>query len=113
MPEDSFEMIHFEGTTHALRGLSRGHHKMFDEKLAASVEQIAQRYLSVRSIEHVFLPDLHPRQRLALGSQLVAQSRKLLFPVQQYRASGRPFFGGYDSMTHNRCVCRFHSFVLL
>jgi hypothetical protein len=51
MPEDSFEMIHFEGTTHALRGLSGGHHKMFDEKLAASVEQVAQRYLSVRSID--------------------------------------------------------------
>src|SRR5205823_6514152 len=70
--KNAFQMIHFQGATDALRGLSRAHHEVLDKELAPTLEKIGQCYLPFRCVEDIFLLDLHPRQRAAFGAQLVA-----------------------------------------
>jgi hypothetical protein len=46
MYEDAFDMVDLERASHTLLSLAGSHHKMFDEELAAAVEELRQRHLS-------------------------------------------------------------------
>ena len=64
---------------------------MIDDQLAAAAEQVGQRLLAVRSVEHVILLDLDPWQFAALGAEPVARVRQFLFMGEMRLARGGPF----------------------
>jgi hypothetical protein len=59
--KDSLRVIDFKRATDALRLLPWRHHEVFDEKLAASIEQLRQRHLALGPVKSVLLLHLHPR----------------------------------------------------
>jgi hypothetical protein len=89
--QDSIDVIDFERAADALRLLPRRQHEVFDEKLAASVEQLGQRHFAIRPIENIFLVDLHPRQRPAFRGQLIAQPSQFLLPLEQISSRHQPY----------------------
>ena len=91
MDEHTFHVIDLERTSDALPILARAHHEMFDEQLAASIEQIGERHLPLRRIEDVRFLNLDPGQCTALATQLVALSRELLFLGQECSSRLEPF----------------------
>src|SRR6516164_3983831 len=50
---------------------SRTEHEVIHNELAATVEQVVQRYLSLRAIEDVVLLDLLPRKFAALAAEII------------------------------------------
>jgi hypothetical protein len=67
--------------------LSWLHHEMLHEELAAAVEQVAQRLLSRRRIEHVVLLDPDPGQGALFLAQCIARlAERLLFSSTATRA---------------------------
>jgi hypothetical protein len=70
--EHPFDMVDFEGATHALRDLAGPHHEVLDEELAASVEQVGERDLAFRRVEDVLFLNLHPRLLAPLAAELIA-----------------------------------------
>jgi hypothetical protein len=97
MREQPLDVIHLEGAPHALTRLSGPHHEVFDEELAATVEQIGQGHLAVRRVEDVRLLDLHPGQRATLGGEPVAEPGELLLSRHQGLARFEPFLARDDS----------------
>jgi len=73
---------------------------MLDDQLAASIKQIRQRFLAIRSVECVILLNPHPRQLAPLPVNHIAQSRQFLFSGQQSLARSQPFCLRYDSVAH-------------
>jgi hypothetical protein len=57
------------------------------DQLRAPAEKLAQRLRPLIGAEAVFLLDRRPRQLAALGRELVAAARQLLFPREQFTAS--------------------------
>ena len=96
--QDPVYVIDFERATDALRRLSRRHHEVLDEKLAATVEQVRQRELAFRGVKNVFLIDLHPRQRPSFRSQLIAQPSQFFLPFEQVLARNQPLGAGDNFM---------------
>ena len=84
-------VIEFERAADAAFRPVGAEHEVLDDKLAASVEQVGEGDLAVRSVEHVVLLHLDPGQRATLGAQLVAQPGEFLFLAQQFLARGKPF----------------------
>src|SRR5262245_58436279 len=91
MHEHAFNVVDLERTPDALSDLARPHHEVFDEQLAASIEQIGERYLPLRRIEDILFLNLHPGQFTALATQFVALSRELLFLNQESVSRLEPF----------------------
>jgi hypothetical protein len=89
--EHPFDMVDFEGATHALRDLAGPHHEVLDEELAASVEQVGERDLAFRRVEDVLFLNLHPRQLAALPAQLISQPGKFFLLGEQLLAGCDPF----------------------
>jgi hypothetical protein len=54
---------------------ARGEHEMIDDELAASGEQVRQRFLPVGSVEDVFLSTFYPRRLASLRVRAVARFR--------------------------------------
>jgi hypothetical protein len=65
-------MIDFERTSYALMLRAGRHHEMLDGKLAVPMKEIGQRQLPLGSVEQILLLDPNPREREALGRNLVA-----------------------------------------
>src|SRR5438105_3175614 len=66
-------------------------HEVVSDQLTSAIEESSQRFLAVRTVEHVLLFNLFPRQLAAPLTQLVSQSRELLLFEQQILAGGQPF----------------------
>ena len=66
-------------------------HEVIDDELALAAEQIGQGFLAVRTVEHVSLFDLFPRQRAALAGELVARFRECFLLGEIGLARGDPF----------------------
>jgi hypothetical protein len=65
---------------------------MIDDQLAAAAEQVSQRFLAGRAVEHVVLLDLDPWQFAALRAEPVARAGQLLFMREKRPARGGPLF---------------------
>jgi hypothetical protein len=89
-------VIDFKRAADALRLLPRPEHEVFDEKLAAPIKQLGQCHLAFRRIKDVLLVDLHPRQRVTLRGQLIAQAGEFLLPFEQILARNQPFFSRHN-----------------
>jgi hypothetical protein len=83
MHDDAVDVVALERTADARIGPARTEHEMLDDELAAPGEEIAQRLFPVGAVEHVLLVDPDPRQRAALGAQLVAPPGPRLLLGQQ------------------------------
>lgn len=84
-------MVGQEGAPRTARIPVWAEHEVIDHQLAAAVEQVEQRLLALRRLEHVCRIDLDPRQRLALGVDGVAQMDGLFLARQQRSALDKPF----------------------
>ena len=84
-------VVEFERAADAAFRPVRAEHEVLDDELAAPVEQVGERLLAVRAVEHVVLLDLDPGQRATFGAQLVAQAGEFLFLAQEFLACGKPF----------------------
>src|ERR1700730_3095298 len=109
MHECAFDMIDLERAAHATLLPPGTEHEMFDDQLAAPVEEIAERRLAIRRVEDRRLFDLDPRQLAALPAQLNAQPSKIPLLAQVLLARGEPFVLRYDSVVRHvpsplRCV---------
>ena len=63
-------------------------------KLALAAEQIRERHLARRSVEHVFLFDFDPGQLATFKVQFVAQFREVLFFQEKFLPGDKPFIFG-------------------
>src|SRR5262249_3640661 len=82
MLEQAVDVIDLERTPDALMRNTWPHHEMFDEELAATVEERRQRDFPVWRIEHIFFLDPDPGQRASRGAQIIAQLRQLFFACE-------------------------------
>jgi hypothetical protein len=109
--EHAFDMVDFEGATHALSNLAGSHHEMLDKELAAAVEQVGERHFALWPFEDVLLLDPDPRELAPLPTDLVALSRVGLFPLQECHTLLEPLLPRYDSVACYRCLDCLHYFV--
>src|SRR5271169_6111580 len=73
------KMIRKERTARATFDPVRAELKVVDEQLAATGEEIAERFFSGWPVEDVFLLDSFPGKFAALLAEFVAQARELFF----------------------------------
>src|SRR5262249_43799058 len=111
MRESAGDMIGQERATRATFYPSRAEHEMIDDQLAASVEEVGERFLAVRPLEDVLLVDLDPGQFAPLGAHPVAHPGKLFLVGQVEFARLEPFFSRYDFVVLHRCLDCFHRFI--
>ena len=69
----------------------RAKHEMRHNQLAAACEQIAERYLSTRTVKDIILFHLRPGQGAPQSIDLVAMTSQLFLFRQQLLAGGEPF----------------------
>ncbi len=105
MNHGAVEMIGQQRTARAAGFPVGAEHEVIDDQLALAAEQVGQRLLAVRSVEHVSLVDLHPGQLASFFAQRVARFRERLFLGEMRLAGGKPFVLGDDAM-------RFHGLFL-
>jgi len=75
---------------------TRRKHKVVDDELASSLEQVEEADLAVWSIEDVILLDPDHRQPAAFGGQRVARTRGGLLFHEQLIACSLPLFPRYN-----------------
>jgi hypothetical protein len=79
---------------------------MLHHQLAAACEQIGQRLLALRAVEHIGLVDLDPGQCAPLFAQPFAGAGVFLFMRQMRFAGFDPFFTRDDFVRlHDRLLC--------
>src|SRR6267142_4939608 len=61
MHANSGKVVDLQRTSQAMLGLPGTHHEMFDEQLAAPVEELRQRHRAGRSVEYVVFLNPDPR----------------------------------------------------
>ena len=88
--QNAFHVIDFQRTSDALMLRAGRHHEMLDVKLAVPSKEIGQRQLPFGSVEEIFLLDPNPREREALGRNLVATSGQGLLSLQKRDARSEP-----------------------
>src|SRR5689334_6518141 len=99
MNVDAVEVVCPEGAALAA-GLPVGaEHEVIDHQLRASSEQVCQRFPSVGSLEDVILRDALPWQAAPFRTQLVTQTRELLFLGKKLFAGFYPRVVRHDRMT--------------
>src|ERR1700719_1393847 len=91
MRKQALDVVDFKRASDALPRLTRTHHEVLDEKLAATVEQLCERNLSGWSVKDVLLLDPNPRHRALFRVQLIAQFGECFFPGEQSCARFEPF----------------------
>src|SRR2546422_2816357 len=100
--DGAVDMVGQEGAARAPFLPPRAEHEVVHDQLAPAVEEVSQRRLARRALEHIGLVDPHPRQRAALGAQPIAQPRELLFLPQMRLARLPPFLSRYDHVAWHR-----------
>src|SRR5438105_1719684 len=102
--ESALDMVDFERAADAALLPAGTEHEMLDDQLAAAVEQVGERLLALRTIEHIGLFDLDPWQVAPLRAQLVAQTGEFLFLGQMRLARGQPLLSRDNPMVHHRSI---------
>src|SRR5207237_9263034 len=69
----------------------RSKHEVINDQLAFPAEEVAERLLSARSIENIFLLHFLPGQFAAFPAQLIAQTGEFLLLSQEFLACRNPF----------------------
>src|SRR5260370_40163569 len=82
MHESALDVVDLERAADAALLPAGAKHKMLDDQLAATVEEVSQHLRAVGSLEEVGLVDLDPRQLAAFGAQSVAQAGAFPFLPQ-------------------------------
>src|SRR6476469_9373090 len=84
----------------ALAGLVpvRREHDVLHHELVASLEQVAERHLSIGSVEQIILVDLDPWQCTALLGQALPRLGVFLFMRKVSLAGGNPFLARDDGV---------------
>src|SRR5260370_4662864 len=100
MHESALDVVDLERAADAALLPAGAKHKMLDDQLAATVEEVSQHLRAVGSLEEVGLVDLDPRQFAAFGAQSVAQAGEFLFLRQMRLAGGQPLVSGNDPIVH-------------
>src|SRR5271157_1455849 len=100
--QNAFYMIDFKRTSDALMLRAGRHHEMLDVKLAVPSKEIGQRQLPFGSVEEKLLLDPNPREREALGRNLVAMSGQGLLVLQKRNAHSQPLAPRYDRVRLHR-----------
>src|SRR5208337_3177093 len=100
--QNACHMIDFERAPHALMPRAGRHHEMLDVKLAVPSKEIGQRQLPFGSVEEILLLDPNPREREALGRNLVAMSGQGLLVLQERNARSQPLVPRYDRVRLHR-----------
>ena len=80
MHESAFDVVDLERAAHTALFPAGAKHKMLDDQLAASAEEVDEGFLPVRPVKQVGLLDFDPRQSAPLDSELIAQPGQFLFP---------------------------------
>src|SRR5215510_11804950 len=78
----------------------RAEHEVIDEELISSAEQVGQRFLAGRSLEHIGLVDFHPRQPASILAQSVTLPSEGLLFGEQSLARSKPLVSRHDLMRH-------------
>jgi hypothetical protein len=81
----------------------RAEHEVIDDQLALAAEQIGERLLAVRGVEHVVLVDLLPRQLAPFAAQRITRARERLFVGEMRLAGSKPFIVR-DDLVRLHCV---------
>lgn len=76
----------------------RAKHEVIHKQLVASVEQLAQRYLSLRRVKNIQLRDLDPGQGTSLPGQFIVGIQVGFFLRQQRFPRLQPLFLGDDGL---------------
>src|SRR5580698_8330700 len=105
MHDHAVDAVGAEGTSFTSFFPARPEHEVINDELAASVKEIAERFLPMTCVENVFLFDLDPRQFHALGPDRVALPGEFFFPGQQALTGGEPFFLRNDGWVFNYAGC--------
>jgi hypothetical protein len=88
--QNAFHVIDFQRTSDALMLRAGRHHEMLDVKLTVPSKEIGQRQLPLGSVEPILLLDPNPRERQALGRNLIAMSGQGLLVLEKRNARSRP-----------------------
>ena len=88
--------------------VARAEHEVVDEQLGAPVEQLAERLLTVVSVEAVVLLHSHPRQLASLPRELVAESRVFLLAGKELLTCSEPLLAG-SNLVISHCGLLHHS----
>src|SRR2546426_6668407 len=107
--EGAVDMIGQERAAPAALLPPRTEHEMIDDQLAASLEEVSERLLALRPVEHIRFFDLDPGQVAPLGTQLIAQPGEFLLLDQELLARGEPLVSRYDSVVLHDSISFPHS----
>jgi hypothetical protein len=77
-------------------------HRVVDEQLGATVEELRQRPRSLLRFEPVLLLDGHPGQLAALPGELIPHPRVLLLALEQLVACGLPLLAASQLVLRHR-----------
>src|SRR5579864_3036510 len=72
----------------------RTEHKVINEELRTSAEEIDERRCALVGLEAVLLVDSNPGQILPLMRQFVATARQRLLGLEQFQPGRKPLFTG-------------------
>src|SRR5262245_65005103 len=97
MHDVAVDVVGRPGATRAALLPSRTEHEVVDDELAASLEEVAEGFLAVRSLEQVGLVDPDPGQLAPLGAQAIAQMGQFLLLAQELLAGRKPLVARHDS----------------
>jgi hypothetical protein len=104
MGQNALDMIDFERTSDALMLRAGRYHEVLDVKLAVPAKENGQCQPPFGSVEEIFLLDPNPREREALGRNLVAMSGQGLLVLQKRNALSEPLAPRYDRMRLHRLL---------
>jgi hypothetical protein len=65
-------------------------HEVINDQLAATVEEIGQRFFAIRSVKNVLLLNSNPWQFASMPAHFVAELRQFLLTRQQILARDQP-----------------------
>src|SRR4029077_13124867 len=96
MPVGAIEMIRQVRTALATLLPAWAEHEMIDNQLAATVEEIGQRFFAIRSVENIRLADVSPWQFASMPAHFVAQPSQFLLASEQILARDQPLASRHD-----------------
>src|SRR5690349_12546105 len=98
MDDDAVEAVGNVRAMRAARVPARIEHEVIDDELTSVFEEIGQRFLTLRTVEEIFLLDFLPRKLAPLTRDVVLQMREVFFFLQQRDARLEPLLMRDDRM---------------
>src|SRR5271165_3660728 len=101
--DDAVKIVGPKGAVRAPRLPVGTKHEVIHHKLASTLKQLSQGYLSTRPIKDIILLYLDPGQFPALATQLLAETGKLFFSDQKLFSRLEPFVQRNDFVVIQVC----------